>query len=164
MIRFAEINDLKRITEIYNYEIKNGVATFDEVEKTIDERKKWFDMHDRENNPIFVYTINNEVLGYVSLSKYRMHEAYSRTAELSLYVDVSSRGKKIASKLMAYVIDYAKTKTNLHTIISVITTGNEKSTHLHVKYNFSYSGTLKEVGFKFNNYLSVDNYILIINR
>ena len=158
MIRFANVNDLKRLTDIYNYEILNGVATFDTKIRSVSERKKWFDLHDKANNPIFVYEDNGNVLGYASLSKYRMHEAYLQTAELSVYVDVNYQGLGIASKLMTYILDYAKNKTNLHTIISVITSGNDKSIHLHEKFNFKYSGTLSEVGFKFNRYLSVDNY------
>ena len=37
IIRKAELRDLGKLTEIYNYEVTNGVATFDIGEKSYEE-------------------------------------------------------------------------------------------------------------------------------
>ena len=39
MIRRAKIEDLHEMLDIYNYEVVNGVATFDEVPVTYEQRK-----------------------------------------------------------------------------------------------------------------------------
>ena len=45
MIRRAKIEDLHEMLDIYNYEVVNGVATFDEVPVTYEQRKEWFNVH-----------------------------------------------------------------------------------------------------------------------
>ena len=84
------------------------------------------------------------------------------TVELSIYIDKQYRGKGIADALMQHIIQYAKQTAGIHCIISVITTGNDISVHLHKKYGFTYAGTLHEVGNKFGEYCGIDNYELIL--
>ena len=52
-IRDAQLNDLDEITKIYNWAILNTTATFDNIPKTIDEQKLWFNDHG-DKNPIIV--------------------------------------------------------------------------------------------------------------
>ena len=80
----------------------------------------------------------------------------------SIYIDKQYRGKGIADALMQHIIQYAKQTAGIHCIISVITTGNDISVHLHKKYGFTYAGTLHEVGNKFGEYCGIDNYELIL--
>ena len=44
-IRMARQEDLQELLDIYNYEVKNGVATFDLEPKTIAQWQVWFDAH-----------------------------------------------------------------------------------------------------------------------
>ena len=41
-IRKADINDVEKMLEIYNYEVVNGVATLDIKPKTLEEWTVWF--------------------------------------------------------------------------------------------------------------------------
>ena len=107
--------------------------------------------------------IDGNIAGYASLSSYRKKQAYASCAELSVYVNRMYRNQKVASHLMDNILDYAY-KHEFHTIVSVITSGNSISEHLHKKYHFEYCGTIKEVGYKMNQYLSIDNYQLILNE
>ena len=58
-IRKADINDVEKMLEIYNYEVVNGVATLDIKPKTLEEWTVWFNKHSN-NHPIIVAE-NDEV-------------------------------------------------------------------------------------------------------
>lgn len=61
---------------------------------------------------------------------------------------------------MDSILDEAKRDERTHTVISVITSGNEGSKKLHEKFGFEFCGTLKEVGIKFGEYRDTDSYRL----
>lgn len=161
-IRKATQEDVAAMLKIYNNEVKTSTATFDLREKTLEEWKEWFGQHGDERHPIFVAEIDGGIGGYASLSSYREKEAYKSTVELSVYVDMQYRNRGIAGSLMEYMIQYAKGMEGIHCIVSVITTGNAVSTHLHKKFGFIYAGTMHEVGMKFGTYCGIDNYELIL--
>lgn len=162
-IRMAEKCDLEGILDIYNYEIENGIATFDAEKKTMTEWKLWFERHSGEGPATaIVAEENGEILGYASLSAYRDRRAYNSTLELSVYVKKEYRNKGVATELMNEIIKIARVDPRVHAIVSVITSGNKASIKLHEKFGFAYCGTIREVGFKFGRYLNVDNYELIV--
>ena len=152
-IRTALIEDLEEITNIYNEAILNIVATFDTVEKSIDEQKIWFQEHGPKN-PIIVAEEDCNILGWAALSKYSTRCAYSDTAEISLYVKDEHRGRGIGKKLMEKIIQEGE-KADLHVVLARITEGNEKSIYLHESVGFEHVGIMKEVGMKFGKRLDV---------
>lgn len=160
IIRKAKKEDLKELLDIYNYEVEHGVATFDLETKTLEEREEWFYSHNVDNHPLIVAEIDGNIAGYASLSSYREKEAYKSTVELSIYIGVGYRKKGVATALMDSVLDEAKRDERTHTVISVITSGNEGSKKLHEKFGFEFCGTLKEVGIKFGKYRDTDSYRL----
>ena len=160
LVRKAEIEDLQELLDIYNYEVENGVATLDLRPKTLDERKVWFYEHNVDNHPLIVAQIDNHIAGYASLSSYREKEAYKSTVELSIYVGVNYRKQGVACILMQEILKMAKEDERIHTVVSVITGGNEASIKLHGKYGFEFCGTIREVGMKFGKYVDIDNYRL----
>lgn len=162
VIRESRISDLEQLTEIYNYEVINGVATLDIREKTLDERREWFFSHNVDNHPLIVCETDGRVAGYATLSSYREKEAYSSTVELSVYVGHEFRRRGIATRLMAEILDMARKDERTHNVVSVITGGNEASVKLHDKFGFTFCGTIPEVGAKFGRMLDIDNFCLIV--
>ena len=161
-IRKAKIEDLEELTNIYNYEVVNGTATFDITPKTVEERKPWFFEHSGDICPLFVAEKGGLLVAYVSLSPYRAKDAYKSTAELSVYVAKDFRQQGIGKELLAFIIDYAKKMGKLHNIISVISDDNEASKKMHNNFGFTYCGTIPDVAKKFGRYLSIANYVLLI--
>ena len=152
-IRPATEQDLTAITQIYNDAIANTTATFDTEPKTVEERLQWFNNHD-QLHPVIVAEINNSVIGWATLSKWSDRCAYDSTAEVSVYVHHDHRDKGVGKRLLE-VLTLEGEKSGLHTLISRITQGNEKSIYLHERLGFENVGVLKEVGKKFGNYLDV---------
>ncbi len=159
-IRIAKQEDLSNLLDIYNYEVVNGTATLDLHPRTIDEWQAWFDEHNKDNHPLIVADVDGIAVGYASLSAYRAKEAYKSTVELSIYVSPEHRHCGVASQLMEAILDIAKKDERTHTVVSVITSGNEASAHLHNKFGFTFCGRIPEVGEKFGRYLDIDNYSL----
>lgn len=162
IIRTAEEKDMPQLLDIYNYEVEHGIATFDLTPKSMEERMVWFREHNVENHPLIVAEADGKAVGYASLSSYRPKEAYKTTVELSVYVDREYRRKGIAGKLTSRIIEIARERDDIHTVISVITGGNEASCLLHEHLGFVHCGTLKEVGTKFGKRLDIHNYQIIL--
>lgn len=159
-VRNAAESDLKEITRIYNYAIINTTATFDTRPKTVKSQEKWFYKHSGKY-PIIVAEEERRVIGWASLSQWSDRCAYDNTAEMSVYVNKDNQGIGIGNRLIAEIIKIAR-KNKLHVIIARIAGENEISVHLHKKYGFTYIGSLKEVGFKFNRYIDVHLMQLIL--
>lgn len=163
-IRAALESDIPALLEIYNSEVEQGAATLDLNPRTLGEWREWFFAHQTDAHFILVAEENGSVAGYASLSEYRQKEAFSSTAELSVYIDRDFRRRGAASALMEAVLAKARGCGKLHSVVSVITAGNEASERLHAKFGFTFCGTLHEVGFKHGKFRDIDNFELIIDK
>lgn len=161
-IRTAEEKDMPELLAIYNYEVEHGAATFDLNPKTMEERLIWFKEHNVDNHPLIVAEEDQKAVGYASLSPYRDKEAYQATVELSLYVACDYRRRGIAGELAASILRTARERDDIHTVISVITGGNEASIRLHERLGFVHCGTIREVGVKFGKLLDIENYQIMV--
>ena len=162
VIRPITKDDIAPCLDIYNYEVVNGVATLDLEPRTVSEWQEWSEAHSDEHHPIVVGTIDGIVAGYASLSPYRPKEAYKSTVELSIYIHQDYRGRRIATQLMAHILEIAKNDPLLHNVVSVITAGNEGSTKLHARFGFTYCGLTPQVGFKYGKYQDTETYALLV--
>lgn len=162
-IRLCTLSDIDAVNAIYNYEIENGVATFDSIVRSHEKALAWFNAHNTTNHPIFVAVDDNDkAVAYCSLSQYRDKDAFDTTVEISIYVDLKARRQGIARALCNYAIEYSKARTDIHNIISVITSSNEKSLNLFKSLNFKDGGTLPAVGIKFGQTLGITNLYLFV--
>ena len=160
LIRDAEKKDITSINEIYNYEVLNGVATFDTEPKTDEERLEWLNHHSQKF-PCIVVEENNKVLAWGSLSQYSSRKAYEGTCEISIYVGNNARGKGLGKLIISELLKRAK-NNNIHVILSRVAGENEASKNLHLNFGFELVGILKEVGYKFDRYIDVNFYQKLI--
>lgn len=154
--REGTIEDLQGILKIENEEIQNGVALFDIHPKTIEEKYIWFEQF-RERNTLIVVDFDGEIAGYAYVLPYHQKLAYQYTAQLSIYISSSYQGRGIGNELMKRCLQKAE-DVGYRTVLSLITSENEKSIKLHKKFGFELVGTMKEVGLKFNRWLDVSIY------
>ena len=71
-------------TAVYTYDIQ-----------TLDERKAWFDMKNKANEPIFVFEQAGKAVGFATYGQFRNWPAYLYSIEHSIYVDKSNRAKAL---------------------------------------------------------------------
>lgn len=157
MIRRAKIEDLHEMLDIYNYEVVNGVATFDEVPVTYEQRKEWFNVH-KGKYILLVEEQDGKIAGYASVSKLFPKPAYDISGEVSVYVGKDFRGKGIGKALLKELLVQTEKEGNFVSLFSLITGTNEASIYLHEKLGFTYAGVLKESGMKFGKHLDVVIY------
>lgn len=162
IIRSIAKDDVFACLSIYNYEVEHGVATLDLEQRTLEEWREWYNAHSDEHHPIIVGTIDDVVVGYASLSPYRLKDAFKSTVELSIYIHQNYRGQGVATRLMEHILEMAKVDTMIHNVVSVITAGNEESTKLHNRFGFTYCGLTPEVGFKHGKYQDTETYALLV--
>lgn len=94
------------------------------------------------------------MVGWASLSKWSDRLAYADTAEISLYVHSSQRGRGIGKRLVEAVVIKGQ-KAGLHTLIARIVAGNQVSVRLHEGVGFEHIGIMREVGRKFGQLLDI---------
>lgn len=157
MIRRAKIEDLHEMLDIYNYEVVNGVATFDEVPVTYEQRKEWFNVH-KGKYILLVEEQEGKIAGYASVSKLFPKPAYDISGEVSVYVGKEFRRQGIGKALLKELLAQTEQEGNFVSLFSLITGTNEASIHLHEKLGFTYAGVLKESGMKFGKHLDVVIY------
>lgn len=161
MIRIAERRDIPAMTEIYNEQVRNGTATFDLEECSVENRTAWFEAHTGKY-VLLVYEREGVVAGYASLSQYRVKAAYDSTVELSVYVGAAFRGQGIGRALMEALLARARADERLHTVVSVITEGNAASCRLHESLGFTHCGTVREAGRKFGRWIGIETYQIMV--
>ncbi|UWF56317.1 GNAT family N-acetyltransferase [Staphylococcus hyicus] len=161
MIREATKEDIATITEIYNDAIINTTAVYTSQKTTVEEREQWFVNKINAKWPVWVFEVDGNVAGFATYGTFRNWPGYQYTVEHSLYVSASYRRQRIASQLLEYMIKDA-THKGFKTMIAGIDAANQGSIHLHEIYGFEAAGTLKQVGYKFNRWLDLTFYQLLL--
>ena len=150
IIRPALASDLPRLLEIYNEEVEHGTATFDTKPLSLEDRRVWFEAHNKDNHPLIVLEQDNTVWGYASLST-----SYASSTELSVYVHKNARGRGYGQLLTEAILQMAVADSATHRVYSLITAENQASIALHRKLGFRLVGTITQAGTKFGRWLDV---------
>ena len=153
-MRLAEPKDLPVISDIYNHAVLNTTASYDYEPRNMDHRVAWFEMHQKQDLPVFVAENLSGVVGWSSLSKYHDRMGYRFTVEDSVYIAEAHRGKGIGKALLAPLIQGARER-KLRAIIGAIDADNKASIRLHAGFGFEIVGHFKKVGYKFDRWLDV---------
>ena len=153
-VRHATERDVPAITEIYNYEVLNGTATFDLEPKSLEDRLKWFHQTQRPPHCVVVADDGTSVVGWGCLHPFHTRAAYRFTTEDSVYIHQDRRGEGIGKLILERLIEQAWLG-GFHTIMAGMSEGNEASVRLHERFGFELVGRQREVGYKFERWLDV---------
>ena len=96
-IRSATSQDYNDIIKIYNQAVDEKFATADTEYVTLESRKVWFAQHSPDTYPIYVAELNEEIIGWCSLSPHRPgRKALRSVAEISYYIHKDHRRKGVS--------------------------------------------------------------------
>src|SRR5699024_10699522 len=141
--------------------ILNTTAVYTYEPVTIEERETWFHTKLEQAEPIFVYLKDGQVVGFATYGAFRNWTAYQYTVEYSIYVVLETNNDGVASHRLVKLIEEIK-NSNYKTIVAGIDASNTASIKLHEKYGFELCGTIKSVGYKFDRWLDLAFYQLIL--
>lgn len=159
MIRLMEVKDIPEVLEIYNDIILTSKAVYRYEVQSLAEKKKWFREQQVLGNPLLVYDDNGMISGFATYSQFRPYPGYKYTMEHSVYVHKDHYQKGIATNLMLKLIEKAK-EQGVKTLVAGIDGENIGSIKAHEKLGFEYAGTIKNAGYKFEQWLDLVFYQL----
>ncbi len=161
MITNVSKTDADKITAIYNYYVRTSVVTFDTEEWSVEKMTRRIETLS-EKYPYIVFRMpDGNIAGYCYAHPWKEKDAYNRTLETTVYVSPEHKGKGIGLKLMNELINICRERKFM-TLIACITEGNTSSFNLHEKLGFERVSHFKKVGMKFDKYLDVIDYELIL--
>ncbi len=127
--RLARQEDLDAIVAIYNSTIASRQVTADTEPVSVASRQAWFDEHTPEKRPLWVAEHDGTVIGWLSYSNFYGRPAYAGTAELSVYLHESARGKGLGRYFLEQAMAFAPT-IQVHTLLGFVFGHNEPSLKL----------------------------------
>ncbi len=150
------------ILAIFNEAIASSTALYDYKPRTREMMTAWFDTKSKGNFPIIgIENDSGELMGFASYGTFRTFPAYKYTVEHSVYVDARFRGQGIGKRLLQEIIVTAQ-KQDYHVLVGAIDAANAVSIRLHESLGFTHCGTIRQAGFKFNRWLDLAFYQLIL--
>ncbi len=152
-IRVGELTDIAAITDIFNYYIENTNARFEECASTQENRENWFSQFSRDSkHQLFVATENGELLGFACSQPYREISAFEDTAEVTVYLTSTAKGKGVGSSLYSKLFS-SISGYGVHRVLSGIALPNDASVALHKRFGFREIGVFNEYAKKNGKYI-----------
>jgi L-amino acid N-acyltransferase YncA len=155
--RTATEADLSDIAAIYSHEVEHSIATFD-LEPP--DRDYW--LAKLAGNPpgdhlLVAVDSTDTVVGYAYSWSYRPRPAYDLTRETSIYLDATVRGRGVGRLLYPALLQ-TMAVSGVHTAVALVALPNPSSQRLHEACGFEQVGTMREVGYKFDQWIDVTWY------
>ena len=160
LIRKVSEDDSEAIANIYNWYITNSYYTFEEEKLSAQQMADRIKQAD-ELNPWFVMEEEGEIVGYCYAGIWKTRAAYKFSRETTVYLKHGLLGEGRGLRLMKYLVDDMRKKP-IHVLIAGIALPNEASIAVHEKSGFEKLGIFAEVGSKFDKYIDVAYYQLIL--
>lgn len=151
-LRAARPDDAEAIAAIYAHHVLTGTASFDTEPPDAAFWREKVSVIDARGWPFLVAEAEGAVAGYAYATQFRDRPAYAATCEDSIYVAPNRLGAGIGSKLLAALIDAART-CGFEQMIAVIGGAEPASAALHAKLGFAEAGRMRNVGRKFGRLL-----------
>ncbi|WP_119273057.1 GNAT family N-acetyltransferase [Taklimakanibacter deserti] len=147
-LRPATEADMPGVQRIYGDHVATGLASFEEAPPSVDDMRARFRSLKSGAFPYIVAERKAEIVGYAYAGPYRTRSAYRFTIENSVYVDRHAAGEGIGRALLSQLIQDCEKGPWRQMIAIIGNSGNRASIALHESLGFHMVGTLREVGFK----------------
>ncbi len=160
MLRSATEADAPVFCEIYNHYILKSLVTFEETALTVEE------MAERIRSitaglPWVVAEDEGRVIGYAYASPWKNRTAYRFSVESTIYVADGISGKGHGTLLYRRLIEELRARS-VHVVLGGIVLPNDPSVALHEKLGFKKVAEIPEVGWKFEQWVTVGYWQLIL--
>lgn len=150
-VRRATPQDASAIAGLWNTVIRDTLITFNSVERSVSEIEG---MIVGGPQKVFVAERHGVPFGFATYGQFRSGVGYARTMEHSIYLDPGARGLGLGRALMIE-IERDATESGAHTLFAGVSSANPDGVAFHAALGFEHVATLKEVGFKWDQWLDL---------
>lgn len=161
MIRPATKQDAEAIVTIYNHYVLNSAITFEETGVSSQEMARRMAEIDTQDLPWLVLEQSDSIVGFAYASQWKGRCAYRYCAETTVYLEPGFTGRGLGYQLYAVLLTQLREK-GLHAAIGGIALPNPASIALHEKCGMSQVAHFKEVGYKFEQWIDVGYWQLLL--
>jgi len=154
ILRPAITADIPQILAIVNHSIATSTANYNYEPQTLAEQTTWFELKQQHKFPVWVAVVADVAVGFGTYGTFREKIGYRYTVEHSVYVQEDQQGKGIGKALLVQLITQAKAE-GYHAMVGGIDAKNTESIAFNQKMGFEIVGHLKEVGYKFDQWLDL---------
>ena len=160
MLRPVHPDDAPAICAIYNHYVLDTPITFEEIPVAPEEmRQRILDV--AGTLPWLVFEEDSQLIAYAYAGPWRPRSAYRFTVEATVYLDPASVGKGVGSALLDALLAELRMR-EVHSVIGGIALPNEASVALFEKFGFRQVAHFREVGRKFDRWIDVGNWQLLL--
>ena len=143
--RNATIQDLTWIVQVYNQTIPSQMVTADIEPVTVESRYPWFRDHNTQSRPLYVVMLDDHIrIGWVSYQDFYGRPAYQATAEISIYLEETCRGKGFGKMILTTCVEKAASLGIRH-LVGFIFAHNLPSLRLFESVGFEKWGFLPDI-------------------
>ena len=160
-IRSVVADDTDAIVAIYNHYVAQTIITFEEEPVSASDMRQRITDVQSASLPWLVAERDETVVGYAYATKWRARKAYRFSTEVTVYLVPNLSGRGIGSILYANLLT-ALRQRNVRAAMGGIALPNQASIALHEKCGFKKVAHFEQVGFKFNRWIDVGYWQLIL--
>jgi len=144
VIRDCRVADVSSVVEIYNHWIRQGGATMDTRERTVEWMLKWLQCCGPRET-ILVQDDGNRIVGWGIIKSYSDREGYRVCCETAVYLRPGQMGKGLGSCLKRALIERCR-GYGYHHLVAKIWADNTRSIEYNRKLGYTVVGVQKEIG------------------
>ena len=153
LIRPGTWHDLPGIVKILNDTAETSNATFSTRPTTVEERHEWMEQFSSTGPYRLFVAWLGDAMGFACSQRYRSHEAFRQTVEVSIALDAGCRGRGVGTRLYQHLFA-ALAGEAVHVALAGIALPNDASVALHRRFGFVEVGAFREYAVKNGQYIS----------
>ncbi|WP_185996287.1 GNAT family N-acetyltransferase [Nocardioides campestrisoli] len=155
--RSATESDLAVISDIYTHAVEHSRSTFDLEPPDLDYWRARLDGQHPGDHLLVAVDEDDRAVGYAYSWSFRPRPAYETTRETSIYLDSKVRGLGVGRMLYPALLE-TMAISGVHSAVALVALPNPASEALHLAAGFERVGMMKEIGFKFDQWIDVAWY------
>ena len=149
-IRAAQPSDLAQVAALYREVALSTLATFTTVEKTVAEWEQALS----GAGAFLVAMKGDQLLGYATYGAFRSGPGYRATAEHSIYLAASARGRGVGRALLQ-ALEASAREAGIHVMVAAISGANPDAMRFHAACGYAETAHMPQVGQKWGHWLDL---------
>jgi len=151
------------MAQIYEYYVRETVVTFELDDVPADVMAARALRVQQAGRPWLVIEADGVVQGFAYAAPFRDRTAYEHSVETSVYLDRSALRQGLGRTIYQAVLDRLA-DSDVHAAVALVALPNTGSEALHERLGFVHTGTLREVGRKFDQWIDVAYWQLTLDE